>query len=327
MAVHPGDNAVYVAEKTGKVRALAGGAVALDVSALVVTGSEQGLLGITFSPDGSHLYVNYTERSHGDTRVVEYAFSGGHADPATARQLLAITQPYANHNGGNVITGPDGKLWIGMGDGGSANDPGNRAQNRGELLGKLLRIDPTPSGGQPYTVPPDNPFVGQAGVRGEIWAYGLRNPWRFEFDRANHDLWIADVGQNAWEEIDWRPASSKGGENYGWKCYEGNHQANCPAVSGALLPVEEYSHSATGGCSITGGFVYRGSKIPGLVGAYVYADFCVGRLHAIKLSGGRVSERKDLGVTLENLSSFGQDANGELYALSLGGTVDRIDPA
>jgi len=330
MAVHPGDNRIFVAQRGGQVRALDGGQIVLDVSSTITaSGQEQGLLGIAFSPDGSHLYVDYTDHN-GDTRVVEYAFAGNQA--SSPRQLLFVDQPDANHNGGNVIVGPDGKLWIGMGDGGGAGDvhsdgSRNNAQNLATLLGKLLRIDPTPSGGAPYTVPADNPFVGRAGARGEIWAYGLRNPWRFEFDRTNRDLWIGDVGQGAWEEIDWRPASSKGGENYGWNKLEGTHSYNGgSAPPGSTLPVEEYSHDG-GGCAVTGGFVYRGSRLPNLQGAYVYADFCIGELHALVLSDGRVTARRDLGVKLENLSSFGQDASGELYALSLSGAVTRIDPA
>jgi glucose/arabinose dehydrogenase len=327
MAVHPGDSAIFVAERTGKVRALAGGGVALDVTALITSsGQEQGLLGLTFSSDGSHLYVNYTDRN-GDTNVVEYGFAGGSANAASARTLLVIHQPYANHNGGNVILGPDNKLWIGMGDGGSANDPQNNAQDLNSLLGKMLRIDPAPSPGLAYTVPSDNPFVGRSGAHGEIWAYGLRNPWRFSFDRSTNDLWIGDVGQNAWEEVDWQPASSHGSENYGWRPLEGAHATGNGSVpTGATMPVEEYGHSG-GVCAVTGGYVYRGTKIPGLAGAYIYADFCVGHILALRLSGGRVTERRDLGMMLGNLSSFGQDASGELYALSLNGNVDRIDPA
>ena len=197
LAVRAGDAALYVVEKVGRVTAVRDGAVdptpVLDLTGSVSTGSEQGLLGLAFSPDGGKLYVNFTNPA-GDTRVVEYAFSGGRADPSTAREVLAVDQPYANHNGGNLVFGPDGMLWIGLGDGGSGNDPENRAQDLGTLLGKMLRIDPTPSAGRAYTIPPDNPFVGQAGARGEIWSYGLRNPWRYSFDRATGDLWIGDVG-------------------------------------------------------------------------------------------------------------------------------------
>ena len=205
LAVRTGDAALYLVEKVGRVRAVRDGALdptpVLDLTGGVSTGSEQGLLGLAFSPDSSRLYVNFTNPA-GDTRVVEYAFSGGRADPSTAREVLAVDQPYANHNGGNLVFGPDGMLWIGLGDGGSGNDPENRAQDTSLLLGKMLRIDPTASGGRAYTIPPDNPFVGQAGVRGEIWSFGLRNPWRYSFDRATGDLWIGDVGQNAVEEVD-----------------------------------------------------------------------------------------------------------------------------
>ena len=257
LAVRAGDDALYVVEKGGRVRAVRDGAVdptpVLDVSDQVSTGSEQGLLGLAFAPDGGRLYVNYTDTG-GDTRIVEYAFAGGRADPSSARQLLAIDQPYANHNGGHLAFGPDGHLCIGMGDGGSGNDPENRAQNLGVLLGKLLRIDPTPSAGGPYTIPSDNPFVDarrQDGARGEIWAFGLRNPWRFSFDRQTGDLWIGDVGQNAVEEVDFAAASSAGGENYGWPGMEGTRANKGSRPAGAVDPIFDYLQ-ADGGCSVVG---------------------------------------------------------------------------
>jgi glucose/arabinose dehydrogenase len=329
LAVRQGDGALYVVEKVGRVTAVRDGAVdptpVLDLTGSVSTGSEQGLLGLAFSPDGGKLYVNFTN-SAGDTRVVEYGFAGGRADPSTAREVLAVDQPYANHNGGNLVFGPDGMLWIGLGDGGGGNDPENRAQDLGTLLGKMLRIDPTPSGGRAYTIPSDNPFVGDGGARGEIWSYGLRNPWRYSFDRATGDLWIGDVGQNAVEEVDFAPVSSRGGENWGWPGLEGTRSNKGGRPEGAVAPILDYDQSS-GGCSVTGGYVYRGSRIPGLTGAYIYGDYCRGEILALRQSGGRVVEEGDLGVAVDGLSSFGQDAAGELYALSLSGTVFRIDPA
>jgi len=329
MAVRAGDEALYVVEKGGSVRAVRGGSVdptpVLDLTGRVSTGSEQGLLGLAFSPDGSRLYVNFTNPD-GDTRVVEYAFADGRADASTARELLAVDQPYANHNGGNLVFGPDGRLWIGLGDGGSGNDPQNRAQDLGTLLGKMLRIDPTPSGSLPYTIPSDNPFVGRAGARGEIWSFGLRNPWRYSFDRATDDLWIGDVGQNSVEEIDFAAGSSAGGENWGWPALEGDRANKGPKPAGAIGPILDYDQD-DGGCSVTGGYVYRGAAVGGLTGAYLYGDYCAGDVLAVRQEGGRVREDADLDLDVDGLSSFGQDAAGELYALSLGGSVFRIDPA
>ncbi|MEA2828788.1 MAG: hypothetical protein QOG43_3227 [Actinomycetota bacterium] len=329
LAVRAGDTALYVVEKGGRVQAVRDGAVdptpVLDLSGAVSTGSEQGLLGMVFSPDGTRLYVNYTDTA-GDTRIVEYAFAGGRADPSSARELLLVDQPYSNHNGGHLAFGPDGNLWIGMGDGGSRNDPENRAQNLGVLLGKLLRIDPKPSGGRPYTIPSDNPFVGQDGARGEIWAFGLRNPWRFSFDRETNDLWIGDVGQDAVEEVDFAAAGSKGGENYGWPGMEGTRLNKGGRPAGAIDPIFDY-RQADGGCSVVAGYVYRGTRIPALTGAFLYGDYCAGNVLAVRQAGGSVTEQADLGLDVDSLSSFGQDGAGELYALSLGGPLYRVDPA
>jgi len=324
LAVRSGDPELYVAQKGGQVRTL-GGAMVLDLGGQVSTGAEQGLLGLVFSPDGSRLYINYTDRA-GDTHVVEYAFAGGRADPGTARELLFVDQPFPNHNGGHLVFGPDGRLWIGLGDGGSRNDPRNNAQSLGTILGKMLRIDPRPSGDLPYTVPPDNPFVGRSGARGEIWSLGLRNPWRYSFDRSTGDLWIADVGQNAREEVNFTPASSRGGENYGWARLEGTRPVSGSPPPEAVAPIVEYDLEGDN-CAVTGGYVYRGSRIPDLVGAYLYADFCAGEIQAVRQAGGRAQGQRSLHVTVPNLSSFGEDAAGELYALSLGGGVFRIDPA
>jgi len=321
VAAVPVGDALYVAEKTGKVVVLRNGAVAgtvLDISGQVSTGSEQGLLGIAVA--GNHLYVDYTDRTGvGNTNVIEYTLSGNTA--TSPRTLLTQTQPYANHNGGNVVFGPDGKLYIGLGDGGSGGDPNRNGQNLGTFLGKILRIDPTPSGGQPYTVPADNPFVGRSGAKPEIWAYGLRNPWRFSFDRASGDLWIGDVGQDAWEEVD-HAARGQGGQNYEWNLREASHPYNGGArPAGGVDPVYEYSHNG-GNCSITGGYLYRGSRIGGLVGSYLFADFCVGRVFALTGGGARA-----IGPVIANLSSFAEDGAGEVYVMSLDGGFYRLDPA
>jgi glucose/arabinose dehydrogenase len=326
IAIRTGDPSLYVAEKTGRVVAIRDGRVAahpvLDLSNAVSLGGEQGLLGLAFSPDGRYLYVNYTD-VNGDTRIVGYAMRGDRAVPASRRQVLFVDQPYDNHNGGDLVFGPDGDLYIGLGDGGSGGDPQGNGQSLGTLLGKMLRIDPTPTGPEPYRVPADNPFVNDAGARPEIWAYGLRNPWRYSFDPATGDLWIADVGQSAWEEIDRVPAGSPGGENFGWNLLEGTHRYAGAAPPGAVPPVYEYPHTG-GGCVVIGGDVYRGSAIPALVGAYVFADFCLGTLQAIRIQPDGAAEHLDLGATLPNVSSFGTDGAGELYATSLDGGVYRL---
>jgi len=326
IAIRHGDPSMYVAEKTGRVVAIRDGSVVkrpvLDLSDDVSLGGEQGLLGLAFSPDGRYLYVNYTDVT-GDTRIVGYAMHGDRVVLGSRRQVLFVEQPYDNHNGGDLVFGPDGDLYIGLGDGGSGGDPHGNGQSLGTLLGKMLRIEPTPSGPKPYRVPPDNPFVGDAGARPEIYAYGLRNPWRYSFDPGTGDLWIADVGQSAWEEIDRLPAGSPGGANFGWNLLEGTHRYDGAAPPGAVPPVYEYAH-ATGGCVVIGGEVYRGSAIPALAGDYVFADFCLGTLQAIRLAPDGTVDHVALGVSLPDVSSFGADAAGELYVTSLDGGVYRI---
>ena len=323
-----GDHALYVVEKGGRIEALRNGRVVaapvLDVSSLVSTGGEQGLLGAAFSPGGDHLYVDYTD-VNGDTRVVEYAFEGGRAVPASARLLLAVDQPYANHNGGHLAFGPGGFLYIAMGDGGSGGDPHGNAQRLDTLLGKILRIDPRPSSGRPYTVPADNPFVGRQGARGEIWAYGLRNPWRFSFDAATGALWIGDVGQGEREEVSAAAADSRGGENYGWNRYEGTRPYAGGGTEGLVAPVYDYARSE-GNCAVTGGYVYRGGRIAGLRGRYLFADFCRGEVLTLVPGPGGMEARR-LGPQVEALASFGEDQDGELYALSLTSGLYRLDPA
>jgi glucose/arabinose dehydrogenase len=329
MAIREGDDALYVAEQVGVVVAIRGGQVdptsVLDITGQITAGGEQGLLGLTFSPSGRFMYVNYTD-TNGDTNVVEYRMDGDYADRSSARRVLLIQQPYSNHNGGNVVFGPDGYLYIGMGDGGSQGDPSGNGQNLGVLLAKMLRIDPRPSGGNPYGIPPDNPFVHRKGARPEVWAYGLRNPWRWEFDRETGDLWIGDVGGSDFEEVDFQPADSKGGQNYGWNLTEGN-EVHARAPDNWVRPVFDYPTHSDGTCAIVGGFVYRGSAIPDLVGAYLYSDNCNGTINAFVQRDGKVTQRRSLGVDSGVPASFGQDQDGELYVVSLAGPIYRIEPA
>jgi glucose/arabinose dehydrogenase len=328
MAVRPGERTLYLVEQIGRVRAVRGGRLdptpVVDISAQVTAGGEQGLLGLAFSPDGRHLYLHYTDRA-GDHQISELTMRGRRADPGSQRSVLRIDDPFGNHNGGQLAFGPDRRLYIGFGDGGGGGDPQGNGQSLGSLLGKILRIEPRPAGGRPYRVPADNPFVDRDGARPEIWAYGLRNPWRFSFDPATGDLWIGDVGQNAWEEVDREPAGS-GGRNYGWNRREGRHAyAGGERPAGAVDPVIEYGR-AGGGCTVIGGFVYRGQRIRGLRGAYLYGDYCAGWVKAARVRAGKVAEERDLGLEVPSLSSFGVDTDGELYALSLGGAVYRIAP-
>lgn len=333
-AARSGDDTLYVTEQVGRVRAITHGALVarpvLDLSDTIQSGGERGLLGIVFSPDGTKLYVDYTNLQ-GDTRVDEYAMHGTKADRASRRQLLAIAQPEPNHNGGQLAFGPDGMLYIGMGDGGQADDQGpghvvgGNAQSLDVLLGKILRIDPRPSAKRAYSIPPDNPFA-NGGGRPEIWSYGLRNPWRFSFDRATHALWIGDVGQNQWEEIDFAPGASSRRANFGWNHMEGSHQYIGSVLSGTTAPISEYSHDG-GRCAVTGGFVYRGTKIPALAGAYLYADYCDGIIRAFQEKNGAATGNRVLGVHAPQVSSFGQDNNGEVYVVSQSDGVFRIDPS
>jgi glucose/arabinose dehydrogenase len=324
MAVRAGDSRLYFTEKGGRVRTLEGRLV-LDLSPEVSDGDERGLLGLTFSPDGSHMYVDFTDLA-GAIRVVEFTWRHGGPDLKTRREVLSIPHPDPVHNGGNLAFGPDRFLYISVGDGGGYGDPANNAQNLGVLLGKILRIDPRPSAGKSYSIPATNPFVRQRGARPEIWAWGLRNPWRFSFDSAAGNLWIGDVGQDHWEEIDFQLGASPGGQNYGWARMEGNHPFYGSKPAGAVAPIYEYPHVA-GTCAVTGGYVYRGNRISGLGGAYLFGDFCLGNVTAILEAAGRMLSVKPLGLNASGLTSFGQDANGELYVLTLSGPIYRIDPA
>ncbi len=328
----PRDARLFVLERTGKIKLVKNGVVQarpfLDVTALITSaGGEQGLLGMAFAPDyasSGRFYVDYTDVI-GDTRVARYRVSSDpdSADPASAEIVLAVAQPYANHNGGMLAFGPDGMLYVGLGDGGSAGDPQGNGQNRGVLLAKILRLDVRGAG--PYTIPAGNPF--SSPNRPEIWCYGLRNPWRFSFDRQNGDLYIADVGQNLHEEVDVATAASGGGRglNYGWNIMEGLYCYSPPAgcdTTGLTMPVLDYSHRD--GCAIIGGFVYRGTAAPALAGQYFYADYCSKFLRSFRWSNGQATDQKDWGSLPDQPLSFGEDANGEVYVLLQGGTVIRL---
>lgn len=321
-----GSRQLFVVSQPGKILLLSGGKVNprpfLNITGRVKSGGEQGLLGLAFHPKyaaNGRFFVNFTG-SDGATNIVEFKRSSPTAaNPGSARTLLKISQPQANHNGGNLAFGPDGKLYIGMGDGGGGGDPERAGQNLNSLLGKMLRIDV--DGAQPYGIPAGNPFAKTPNARAEIWAYGLRNPWRFSFDRTTGDLWIGDVGQNAWEEID-HARVGKAGQNYGWNSREGRHPFDGGQTPRGRTtdPVAEYSH-AGGGCSVTGGFVYRGNSVPALKGRYVYGDFCTGQVWTLAGSGPAGAPREitgRLGTKVEGLSTFGEDAAGELYLGMIG---------
>ncbi len=325
---HAGDGSgrIFVVEQGGRIRIIRNGVLEatsfLDIAGRVSCCGERGLLSVAFPPGYAakgHFYVNYTDRA-GNTVVARYRLTSDPdiADPDSEQIVLTVPQPYANHNGGQLAFGPnDGYLYIGMGDGGSGGDPQNRAQNPAELLGKLLRID-VEAGVAPYAIPATNPFTQTAGYRGEIWALGLRNPWRFAFDRANGDLYIADVGQNEYEEVDHQPAASRGGENYGWRIMEGTHcyRASGCDPAGLTLPVAEYDHSQ--GCSVTGGLIYRGDQFDRLVGTYLYGDYCSGRVWGLRQTSSGWTHQLLLDTAF-NISAFGEDEAGEIYLTDYGG--------
>ena len=303
----------------------------LDISSLVSFGGERGLLALAFHPDyahNGHFYVNYTNTA-GHTVIARYSVSGDPnlADPGSAKILLTVSQPYANHNGGQLQFGPDGYLYIGLGDGGSGGDPGNRAQDLSVLLGKILRIDVdvVDDMHESYYIPLDNPFAGNPAALEEIWAWGLRNPWRFSFDRSTGDLFIGDVGQNSWEEVDFQPAASAGGENYGWRLMEGNSCYNPPTNCNnptLALPILVYGHGV--GCSITGGYRYRGSKNPDLFGLFLYGDYCSGRIWGAQEDGQGGWNTTVLLDTAYSISTFGEDESGEIYFTDLSSTNGTI---
>jgi glucose/arabinose dehydrogenase len=330
---HAGDGSgrLFITQQTGRIMVFDGQrllpAPFLDISALITTGGERGLFSVAFHPNyavNGRFFVNYTDLN-GDTVVARYTVSADPnvADPASALALLNVPQPFANHNGGQLQFGPDGFLYIGMGDGGSGGDPLNAGQDLTTLLGKMLRIDV--DGGLPYAVPISNPFVTNPAARPEIWALGLRNPWRFSFDRLTGDLFIADVGQNLFEEVNFQPANSAGGENYGWRLMEAGSCFN-PALNcndGSLtLPILQYDHSV--GCSISGGYRYRGQGQPGLAGLFFYADFCTGRIWAASQGASGAWATAELLVTGLQITSFGEDESGEIYVASIGPNAGEV---
>ena len=334
-----GSGRLFIVEQGGRIRIVKNGVLDptpfLDISSSVSKGGERGLLGLAFHPDYKHngkFYVNFT-RTDGGTAISEYRVSTGDPDtanPASGRRLLTIGQPYPNHNGGHLAFASDGYLYIGMGDGGSAGDPGNRAHSLDSLLGKMLRIDVNgTSPGRRYRIPASNPYVGRAG-RDEIWSRGLRNPWRFSFDRMTGDLWIGDVGQARYEEIDRSTVIERArpgrGVDYGWRTMEGRHcyrPATGCSTRGRILPVVEYPHTA--GCAVTGGYVYRGPSIAALYGRYVFGDFCTGTIWSIAHNARAPATRSLLKDTELNISSLGEDEKGELYVLDLAGALYRFE--
>ena len=330
-----GTRRLFVVEQTGRIRIIQDGSVMptpfLDVSSEISHGGEQGLLGLAFHPKfktNGLFFVNFT-RANGDTVVNRYRVSGANpnvADRSSAYRIITIGQPYDNHNGGTLQFGPDGYLYIGMGDGGSAGDPGNRAQSLSTLLGKLLRIDINGSTAKHhYRIPSSNPYVGRTG-RNEIWSRGLRNPWKYSFDRVTGTLWIGDVGQGRYEEIDRSGGTSPGrGLNYGWRVMEGRHcfsPASGCNKSGKVLPVVEYGHGE--GCSVTGGYAYRGTAVPALYGKYVFADYCSGRIWTIPRNPGATATKSLLVDTSLSISSFGEGSTNELYVVDRGGSIYLI---
>ncbi len=334
-AAPDGSGRVFVATKDGRILILRGDKVdpvpLLDIRRLVSGGGEQGLLGIAVRPDfpsDPRVFVDYTN-DRGHTVVASYRISTttpDAVDPSTATTILTVEQPYANHNGGAVAFGPDGMLYVSFGDGGSGGDPHGNGQNPDTLLGKILRLDvgTGASGSPPYVVPPDNPFVDRGGARPEIWLTGLRNPWRISFDRTTGDLWIGDVGQSAWEEIDVARAGV-GGLNFGWNVTEGSHcyspATKCP-TTGLTPPVADYGHDL--GCTVIGGFVYRGAAQPLLAGGYLFADYCSGRIWAIPTTGGGPITPTQVGMVGAGIVAFGEDADGELIVANLDGSISRV---
>jgi glucose/arabinose dehydrogenase len=330
-----GTNRLFVVEQRGTIRVIENGVLKpgyfLDIRSKVAAGGERGLLGLAFHPNfqsNHRFYVSYT-RNGGDVVVSRFTTNAARtkASASTAKPLLLIEHSAAsNHNGGAMAFGPSGYLFIGVGDGGGAGDPGNDAQQKSKnFLGKILRINVNGTGAgrfDRYSIPSSNPFAGSKPGLGEIWAYGLRNPWRISFDRGTGQLFIGDVGQGRYEEVDREPSGYHGGRNYGWNAMEGKHcykPSKCPKA-GDTLPIAEYSHSG-GNCSITGGYVYRGPSQAALVGLYVFADFCSGRIWTIPQNGTTKTLRAD---TSQNISSFGEAENGELYAVSISGNVFRV---
>lgn len=334
MAWRPGDSAVYVVNQDGlvvPVRDGVAGDPVLDIRDVTTAQDERGLLGLAFHPTEPLAYVNYIFNDGGgssDTIIAEYRVAAdGTFDPASRREVMFIDQPHNNHNGGDLSFGPDGYLYIGMGDGGAADDPDRRSLDVSDPLGKMLRIDPRADGGKPYTVPADNPFVDVSGAAPEVFAVGLRNPWRFSFDQATGDLWIGDVGQGDWEEIDvaWADQGGGRGANFGWSAFEGTHRFNeDQSADGVTPPIHEYESSLS--CSVSGGARYRGAAIPALAGWYVYGDFCSGEIRALQLRD-RVVVNNVLLATVPSAAAVKAGPDGELYVLSQSDGLVAIVPA
>jgi glucose/arabinose dehydrogenase len=334
-----GSNRLFIVEQGGRIRIYNGTTLLptpfLDISSIITSGGERGLLSLAFHPNykiNRYFFVYYTNLS-GDITIARYQTQAGDPDQADAASgvvLMNIPKPFANHNGGDLNFGPEGYLYFGTGDGGSGGDPNNYSQNGLSLLGKMIRIDVNNFSTPPYyTIPADNPYVGDPNVDDHIWVLGLRNPWRWSFDRNSHDMWIADVGQSAWEEVNFRPAGSTGGINYGWRCYEGNAPYNttgCLPQNNYISPIFVYPHVfATGGFSITGGFVYRGSEYPALQGYYICADYVSGNVWLINPDGGGGWIIRMQAGLPGSISSFGESENGTLYAVSLGGSIYKVN--
>lgn len=331
IGANDGSNRLFIVEQGGRIWVMVNGKVEkqpfLDVSGIVsVDSNERGLLGLAFHPQyktNGIFFINYTDVD-GNTVVARYstlASNANVADPNSASYVIQIKQPYPNHNGGNIAFGPDGYLYIGMGDGGSQGDPQGNGQNPKALLAKILRLDIDSA--QPYAAPKDNPFASDENFAPEVWAMGLRNPWRFSFDRATGDLYIGDVGQNQWEEVNFQ-AAGQGGLNYGWNIMEATHRySGEPVKDGLIAPIAEYSH-ANGGCSITGGYVYRGETLKALNGVYLFADYCSGKIWSTFRDAAGTWQTNPFIDTDFAISSFGQDDAGELYVINQGGSILKL---
>lgn len=333
-----GDERLFIVEKRGVIKIMnKDGAIVennfLDIrSRIANSGGERGLLGMVFHPDfntNGYFYINYTD-DRNDTQVSRFRVNPDNPNQADSNSeffIINIDQPRGNHNAGDLSFGPDGYLYLGMGDGGGANDPDNFSQTNSSLLGKMLRLDVDNTDGEGYGIPSDNPFIDDSAVADEIWSTGLRNPWRYSFDRETGDLWMADVGQNRFEEVHKQPADSEGGENYGWRCYEGDAEFNSSGCSADandfVFPVHAYNHAL--GCSVTGGYVYRGTQYPSLTGKYIFGDFCSGRMWTLTETNTGEWERAEIfDGPSSSWSTFGEDNTGEVYVASLAGEIYKI---
>ncbi len=333
LLTHAGDGRLFIVEQGGRIRIVANGQLLgtpfLDIRNIVLHQGERGLLSVAFHPDyetNGFFYVYHTDQG-GDSRVARYTGSGNTADVSSGLTIMTIGQPFENHNGGQLAFGADGMLYVALGDGGSGGDPLGHGQNTATILGSILRIDvDNPDAGLNYGIPSDNPFFGSGTARGEIWVYGLRNPWRFAFDDTDGRLYVADVGQSSFEEVNVVNAAA-GGLNFGWNVMDGMRCFNAATCdqSGLVLPVLHYDNTGFGGnCSITGGYVYRGLELTNLQGHYFYSDFCGGFLRSFRFNNGALADEQDWGLDAGSVTSFGQDFNGELYMVVAEGAVLKI---